>query len=398
MSMRRRILKVALFINFFFLVILLFLPPWHTMEKTSEKPRHTLKKNKDCSHCREIKSLSIDVCSKASQTEEVTDVTSGKDQPQKVADKKEASKPCKDCRKQIKDILEPYSQAWARKEEKHEEIRTLLKLKVSGYKSAIITQENTPVGSKLVMDGQKKRSIEVNTEHFETFLKENPFANKTYDSCAVVGNGGILANSSCGKKIDSADFVIRCNLAPLIDKYIEHVGMKTNLVSANPSIFYERYGSLTGPRRKFMEKLCQYGDSMLLLPTFSYTGNIAVCLRAYQTIQDFESPIQPIYFSPAYLKDLDTFWRSQGWKAVRLSTGMILTSMALELCDNVHLYGFWPFSLHPYTFKELTNHYYDDKKPKGGFHAMPEEFKLLLQLHSKGVLKLHLGDCEPNKD
>lgn len=40
-------------------------------------------------------------------------------------------------------------------------------------------------------------------------FQEHPFSNKTWDTCAVVGNGGILNNSSCGKMIDSAQFVIR---------------------------------------------------------------------------------------------------------------------------------------------------------------------------------------------
>lgn len=362
----------------------------------SEKSRRTLMQSMDsCSLCRENRNQFIDFCSQAPQTEEVDEQLLSKDLPKKVPEKKQET--CKDCRKKITQMLEPYSQAWKRQEEKHQELRTKLNLKVNGYEKAIITQENTPVGSKLAVDGEKNKFLEVNSEHFDTFLKVSPFANKTYGSCAVVGNSGILANSSCGKMIDSSEFVIRCNLPPLTNKYENDVGVKTELVSANPSILSQKYGSLLGSRKKFMEKLCQYGNSMILLPAFSYVGKTAVCIRAFHTIQDFGSPMQPIYFSPTYLKGLDTFWRSEGWKAVRLSTGMILTSMALELCDNVHLYGFWPFDLHPETFNELTNHYYDDNRPKGGFHAMPEEFKLLLQLHTKGVLKLHLGDCKPNE-
>lgn len=108
------------------------------------------------------------------------------------------------------------------------------------------------MGAKLVYDGEKKRSLQVTPEIFSTFAKvkksgwfrkrvfhqvagnikhqqsfisfvtlvlvffvfflsnqEHPFLNKTWGSCAVVGNGGILSNSSCGKTIDSAQFVIR---------------------------------------------------------------------------------------------------------------------------------------------------------------------------------------------
>lgn len=235
-------------------------------------------------------------------------------------------------------------------------------------------------------------------EIFSTFVKEHPFVNKTLDTCAVVGNGGILGNSSCGRMIDSADFVIRCNLPPLENGYSEHVGGKTNLVTANPSILVEKYGALNGRRRPFAESLQIYQDSLLLLPAFSYGHNTPVSLRAVYTVEDFRSPIRPIFFNPDYLQKLATFWRSQGLRAVRLSSGIIMASLAVEVCKNVHLYGFWPFSSHPDDYHTLTNHYYDNRQTKTKFHAMPAEFDLLLRLHTQGVLKLHLGKCpQPEK-
>lgn len=155
-----------------------------------------------------------------------------------------------------------------------------------------------------------------------------------------------------------------------------------------------RFGALMGRRRTFVESLRSYGDSLLLLPAFSFGHNTPVSLRAFYTLEDFESPIRPIFFNPGYLQSLALFWRSQGLRTVRLSTGIIMTSLALELCDNVQLYGFWPFDIHPHSFQTLTNHYYDDRKTKTKFHAMPDEFNHLLQLHNQGVLKLHLGTCK----
>ncbi|XP_035511153.1 alpha-2,8-sialyltransferase 8F-like [Morone saxatilis] len=273
--------------------------------------------------------------------------------------------------------------------------KSQLNSKCHGFDKAIISQANTPVGSKLVYDGEKKRTLQVTPEIFSTFAKERPFPNKTWDTCAVVGNGGILTNSSCGNTIDSAQFVIRCNLPPLNNGFEKHVGIKTDLVTANPSILIKKYGALMGHRRPFVESLRSYGNSLLLLPAFSYSHNTPVCLRAFYTMEDFESPIQPIFFNPEYLEKLALFWRSQGLRAVRLSTGIMMASMALELCANVHLYGFWPFSNHPHNFQALTNHYYDNQPATRGFHAMPTEFDLLLRLHTQGVLKLHLGKCHP---
>ncbi|XP_059190795.1 alpha-2,8-sialyltransferase 8F-like [Centropristis striata] len=306
--------------------------------------------------------------------------------------KKSPSELCKGCKEVIDEVKERYSQNWKKQEDNYTKFRSELSSKCNGLEKAIITQANTPVGSKIVYDGEKTRSLKVTPGIFSNFPKEHPLPNKTWDMCAVVGNGGILTDSGCGKMIDSAQFVIRCNLPPLEDDYGKDVGTRTDLVTANPSILTNKYGALQGHRRPFVEKLRIYGDSLLLLPAFSYGHVTSVCQRAVYSIEDFESPIRPVFLNPDYLQKLSVFWRSKGVKALRLSTGIMMTSLALELCANVHLYGFWPFSNHPQGLYALTNHYYDDVTFKAGVHTMSEEFNLLLQLHSQGVLRLHLED------
>uniref|UniRef100_A0A672GLE8 ST8 alpha-N-acetyl-neuraminide alpha-2,8-sialyltransferase 6 n=1 Tax=Salarias fasciatus TaxID=181472 RepID=A0A672GLE8_SALFA len=270
---------------------------------------------------------------------------------------------------------------------------SLLNSKCRAAENAIVTQKNTPLGSKIVYSGKsKKKTIKVTTDLFRTFPKEHPFSKKKWDTCSVVGNGGILINSKCGKQIDSAQFVIRCNIPPLEGELQRDVGNKTNLVTANPSIFRLKFFSLKN-QSPFVESLRHFGDAMLLLPTFAFSANTRVCQRAVQAIKDLNSPIRPVSFNPEYMRNLSTYWRSQGLKGPRLSTGFIMVNLALELCNSVDLYGFWPFSFHPHNCCPLTNHYYDNSPAVKKVHSMPEEFNQLLKLHSQGILRIHLGDC-----
>ncbi|KAL3053412.1 hypothetical protein OYC64_005865 [Pagothenia borchgrevinki] len=300
---------------------------------------------------------------------------------------------CKGCSGLIKKVRDLYSKPWKRQEDNYKNLSSQLRSQCHGFDGAIITQANTPVGSKIVYDSEKSMTLHVTPEIFSTFAKENLFQNKIWDTCAIVGNSGILSNSSCGEMIDSAEFVIRCNLPSLGKLYEKDVGIKTDIVTANPSIIRTQYGDLKMRRRPFVESLHIYGKSQLLLPAFSFGFNTYVSLRTVYATDDFERPIRPVFFNPEYFRSLTLFWRSRGQHKAFLSTGFKMVNLALENCANVHLYGFWPFSIHPFELNVVKNHYFDNIKASWRHHAMPDEFDLWLRLHSQGVLRLHLGKC-----
>ncbi|CAN0301413.1 unnamed protein product [Lampetra fluviatilis] len=254
---------------------------------------------------------------------------------------------------------------------------------------------------------------------------EFPERSGRYARCAVVGNGGILANSSCGSQIDSADFVIRCNIPPVGGDFQDDVGSKTDIVTSNPSIFINRFESLIGRRKEFIRKMSSYGSSILLIPAFTVSAFTSLAYRAIFTLDDFESQQRVAFFNPSYMRAISRFWMERGIKESHLTSGLMMTSVAMDLCNEVHVYGFWPF-VHdlptPAQVKEderrrkpkrsrkkrvqaaaaaqiyrplgrwLPHHYYDDQQPKSG-HYMPSEFAELLRLHSRGVLSLHLDTC-----
>lgn len=151
--------------------------------------------------------------------------------------------------------------------------------------------------------------------------------------------------------------------------------------------------NLAEKKEKFLKDISNYGDTFLLLPAFSFRINTGVSFKVYQTLKKSKVRQKVLFFHPRYLRRLASFWKTKGVTAYRLSTGLMIASVAIELCENVKLYGFWPFSK---TVEEIpvSHHYYDNKLPKRGFHQMPKEYSQMLQLHMRGVLKLHFDKCE----
>nr|XP_034366637.1 alpha-2,8-sialyltransferase 8F isoform X3 [Arvicanthis niloticus] len=223
---------------------------------------------------------------------------------------------------------------WKRQAEEYDNFRAKLASCCDAVQDFVVSQNNTPVGTNMSYEVESKKQIHIRENIFHMFPVSQPFVDYPYNQCAVVGNGGILNKSLCGAEIDKSDFVFRCNLPPITGSASKDVGSKTNLVTVNPSI---------------------------------------ITLK--------------------YLRHLALFWRTKGVTAFRLSTGLMIASIAVELCENVKLYGFWPFSK---TVEEtpLSHHYYDNKLPKHGFHQMPKEYSQMLQLHMRGILKLQFSKCE----
>ncbi|KAM5192670.1 alpha-2,8-sialyltransferase 8E isoform 2-T2 [Mantella aurantiaca] len=254
------------------------------------------------------------------------------------------------------------------------------------------TQKNTPLGTKLRYEVDTSGIFQISPEIFNIFPKDMPYSRSQFKKCAVVGNGGILKRSKCGKEIDSTDFVFRCNLPPISEKYVTDVGMKTDVVTINPSIITDRFQKLEKWRKPFYDVLQGYDNASILLPAFYNTRNTDVSIRVKYVLDDFESQQSVYYFHPQYLINVSRFWLIQGVRAKRISSGLILVTAALELCDEVHLYGFWGFPMNPSGIF-ITHHYYDNVKPRPGFHAMPSEIFNFIHMHSKGILRVHTGTC-----
>uniref|UniRef100_M3ZT92 Alpha-N-acetylneuraminide alpha-2,8-sialyltransferase n=1 Tax=Xiphophorus maculatus TaxID=8083 RepID=M3ZT92_XIPMA len=258
-----------------------------------------------------------------------------------------------------------------------------------------VTKENAPIGKVLWYDGEYYYSHTVNNETYSVFVQTTPL--KPLKKCAVVGNGGILRHSKCGRDIDQADFVMRCNLPPLTKEYLEDVGNKTHLVTANPSIIEKRFQGLLWSRKAFVDYLKAYGSSFIYMPAFSMKPGTDPSLRAYYAVTDSHSNLTMLFANPDFLRNVGKFWKARGVHAKRLSTGLFLVSLALGMCDEVTVYGFWPFSI-GLDGQPISHHYYDNILPGKWFHAMPEEFVQLWHLHKSGTLRVKVGSCQPQNE
>ncbi|XP_017176961.1 alpha-N-acetylneuraminide alpha-2,8-sialyltransferase isoform X4 [Mus musculus] len=185
----------------------------------------------------------------------------------------------------------------------------------------------------------------------------------------------------------------RCNLPPLSSEYTRDVGSKTQLVTANPSIIRQRFENLLWSRKKFVDNMKIYNHSYIYMPAFSMKTGTEPSLRVYYTLKDVGANQTVLFANPNFLRNIGKFWKSRGIHAKRLSTGLFLVSAALGLCEEVSIYGFWPFSVNMQG-DPISHHYYDNVLPFSGYHAMPEEFLQLWYLHKIGALRMQLDPCE----
>lgn len=160
-----------------------------------------------------------------------------------------------------------------------------------------------------------------------------------------------------------------------------------------PLFLFNRFQNLLWSRKTFVDNMKIYNHSYIYMPAFSMKTGTEPSLRVYYTLSDVGANQTVLFANPNFLRSIGKFWKSRGIHAKRLSTGLFLVSAALGLCEEVAIYGFWPFSVNMRE-QPISHHYYDNVLPFSGFHAMPEEFLQLWYLHKIGALRMQLDPCE----
>ncbi|CAH1264739.1 ST8SIA4 [Branchiostoma lanceolatum] len=231
----------------------------------------------------------------------------------------------------------------------------------------------------------------ISQELYHLVPESPPLLGKHFRSCAVVGNSGILLGSRCGRQIDSADFVFRCNL-PFIEGFENDVGTKSNFTTMNPSVLshdYEIEGDTTNAalRETFLKRLRLIQDQVLHIPAFVSPKGYRNVEATNKMILQYHFPIKVSYAPWDTIQKMSALWNASGFHLNRPSTGSTLFAVAACLCDQIHLYGFYPFS-EDRNGRKIKYHYYGHLKKRylDSSHEMPEEYRAFQTLHQRKAL------------
>uniref|UniRef100_A0A3P9KIZ2 Alpha-N-acetylgalactosaminide alpha-2,6-sialyltransferase 6 n=1 Tax=Oryzias latipes TaxID=8090 RepID=A0A3P9KIZ2_ORYLA len=196
------------------------------------------------------------------------------------------------------------------------------------------------------------------------------YGNKTHSlrchNCALITSSSHVLGSQAGNEIDQTECVIRMNDAPTLG-YGSDVGNRTTLrVVAHASVF-----RVVRRPTDFLQNLGSNSTIIFWGPPNKIGKDAKGTL--YRLIQRVSMTYRNVTFfsiSPNKMRKFDNLFqretgrdrqKSHSW----LSTGWFTMVIAIEICDNIKVYGMVPpnYCGKNTTSKKMPYHYY---KPRGG--------------------------------
>ncbi|KAJ8268690.1 hypothetical protein COCON_G00138620 [Conger conger] len=247
-------------------------------------------------------------------------------------------------------------------------------------KNAILSKDTFKWWQRLFPKANKANYSAVVQKLFQVVPGEghyNDSAPNRCRTCAVVGNSGNLKGSDYGALIDSNDFVIRMNRAPILG-YEKDVGNRSTHRVAYP-----------GTIRHLQN------DTHLILIPFKMT-TLELIMSALTTGSMKSAPLPEmaqinadklLIYNPTFLKYIYDVWLERHGKYP--STGFLTLMLAIHICDEVNVFGFG-------AAKDGSwQHYWEktklSRRRPTGVHAGDYESMLMKLLTCKNKMKLFEG-------
>ncbi|XP_030839568.1 CMP-N-acetylneuraminate-poly-alpha-2,8-sialyltransferase-like [Strongylocentrotus purpuratus] len=242
----------------------------------------------------------------------------------------------------------------------------------------------------------------VNSKNFK-YINASNRHQTTYDTmsetikwqprrCALVGNSGILSQSKCGSSIDAHDFVLRMNLAPSGGIYADDVGSKVSITTMNweqlllaVSCARNRTDDIMKDCTELDERMNQAGDGVIWYTKGGYIDRLGIVAgEFFRNHHGNRRHFGPQWaYSPIVMQGIC----KKLWKNKNPSTGLIAFSVASLFCDEISLFGFYPFEKDPLN-RTISYHYYEPRSSNVFFynkHRMPIEFRLFEAFGKRGA-------------
>ncbi|XP_070567772.1 alpha-N-acetylneuraminide alpha-2,8-sialyltransferase-like isoform X2 [Ptychodera flava] len=262
----------------------------------------------------------------------------------------------------------------------------------------LVTKRNLKINDTLPYNAEEDRQWTVTSDVLNRLPQDSPYKWNSFKKCSIVGSSGILLGSKCGNEIDSSDFVVRYNFAK-IRNFEDDVGSKTSLMTCNPSVFEKNYYGLTENTTEQFRKdvLTEYGNTTIYIPAFANRLGNQLAFRAQDALNS--TSVRILFPNPLHMISVKSFWKLRGVGGLHPSSGLLLFTTVLSLCQEINLYGYWPFTVDAYG-TPVYYHYFDTPdavhriaRLQGRYHNMPAELMSMINLHNRGIIRLHYGQC-----
>ncbi|XP_071957675.1 CMP-N-acetylneuraminate-poly-alpha-2,8-sialyltransferase-like isoform X2 [Antedon mediterranea] len=210
------------------------------------------------------------------------------------------------------------------------------------------------------------------------------------ETCAVIGNGGILIGSKCGDEIDAHDLVFRSNMAD-ISEFFEDVGGKTNLMSVNMdnSKNLNKCVRFSKCRSRLLQYMRRFKGTIWWFSKYGTFEANSHYIRSVIALRRYLPGTIYGYPRKSMIPLIEKFWNTTKTP----SSGLYLHAVAASACKKISMYGFYPFN-QTKSGHALPFHYYEKVSFKNK-HNIPEEYMKLVEFNRTGVIRLVTKQCRP---